>query len=138
MKNRRFSNAKVSLLVFATVVLVYAFISMTKNCFSSAMVYIVSEGLLTKFQTGNITAVFYLVYAALQIAGGLATGAAGIPDPELIIRPSGELRLSNFLPWQSAYSEFYFTDVLWPDFSREELLNAIAAYQGRNRRFGGV
>ena len=62
----------------------------------------------------------------------------GVPDPDLIIRPSGELRLSNFLPWQSAYSEFYFTDVLWPDFSKEELHRAIAAYQGRSRRFGGV
>lgn len=61
-----------------------------------------------------------------------------VPDPDLIIRPSGELRLSNFLPWQSAYSEFYFTDVLWPDFSKEELHRAIAAYQGRSRRFGGV
>lgn len=62
----------------------------------------------------------------------------GVPDPDLIIRPSGELRLSNFLPWQSAYSEFYFTDVLWPDFSKEELHRAIAAYQSRSRRFGGV
>ncbi len=62
----------------------------------------------------------------------------GVPDPDLVIRPSGELRLSNFLLWQSAYAEFYFTDVLWPDFSKEELLRAIAAYQGRNRRFGGV
>ena len=61
-----------------------------------------------------------------------------IPDPELIIRPSGEIRTSNFLLWQSAYSEYYFTDVLWPDFSPEELLKAIAAYQGRSRRFGGV
>lgn len=62
----------------------------------------------------------------------------GVPDPDLVIRPSGELRLSNFLLWQSAYSEFYFTDVLWPDFSKEELHRAIAAYQNRNRRFGGV
>lgn len=62
----------------------------------------------------------------------------GVPDPDLIIRPSGELRLSNFLLWQSAYAEFYFTDVLWPDFSKEELHRAIAAYQGRSRRFGGV
>ena len=61
-----------------------------------------------------------------------------VPDPDLVIRPSGELRLSNFLLWQSAYAEFYFTDVLWPDFSKEELLRAIEAYQGRNRRFGGV
>lgn len=62
----------------------------------------------------------------------------GVPDPDLIIRPSGELRLSNFLPWQAAYSEFYFTDVLWPDFGKEELHRAIAAYQSRSRRFGGV
>ena len=62
----------------------------------------------------------------------------GIPDPELIIRPSGELRLSNFLLWQCAYSEFYFTDVLWPDFDEAELDKAIAAYHARDRRFGGV
>ena len=62
----------------------------------------------------------------------------GIPDPELIIRPSGELRLSNFLLWQCAYSEFYFTDVLWPDFDEAELDKAIAAYRQRDRRFGGV
>lgn len=64
--------------------------------------------------------------------------SAGVPDPELIIRPSGEIRTSNFLLWQSAYSEYYFTDVLWPDFSPDELLKAIASYQGRSRRFGGV
>lgn len=64
--------------------------------------------------------------------------SAGVPDPELIIRPSGEIRTSNFLLWQSAYAEFYFTDVLWPDFSPDELLKAIASYQGRSRRFGGV
>ena len=62
----------------------------------------------------------------------------GVPDPDLVIRPSGELRLSNFQLWQSAYAEFYFTDVLWPDFSKEELHKAIAAFQGRSRRFGGV
>ena len=64
--------------------------------------------------------------------------SAGIPDPELIIRPSGELRLSNFLLWQCAYSEFYFCDTLWPDFTRAELDRAIVDYQGRDRRFGGV
>ena len=64
--------------------------------------------------------------------------SAGIPDPELIIRPSGELRLSNFLLWQCAYSEFYVTDTLWPDFDEAELDRAITAYQGRDRRFGGV
>lgn len=62
----------------------------------------------------------------------------GVPDPDLIIRPSGEIRTSNFLLWQSAYSEYYFTDVLWPDFSKEELLKAIASFQKRSRRFGGV
>ena len=62
----------------------------------------------------------------------------GVPDPELIIRPSGELRLSNFLLWQCAYSEFYFTDVLWPDFSEKELDRAVEAFNGRSRRFGGV
>lgn len=62
----------------------------------------------------------------------------GVPDPDLVIRPSGEERISNFLLWQSAYAEFYFTDVLWPDFSKDELHRAIAAYQARSRRFGGV
>lgn len=60
------------------------------------------------------------------------------PDPELIIRPSGEYRLSNFLIWQSAYSEFWFSNVLWPDFSPEDLEQAIDDYNNRNRRFGGV
>lgn len=64
--------------------------------------------------------------------------SAGIPDPELIIRPGGELRLSNFLLWQCAYSEFYFCDTLWPDFGEKDLDEAIAAYQQRDRRFGGV
>ena len=64
--------------------------------------------------------------------------SAGIPSPELLIRPGGEQRLSNFLLWQCAYTEFYSTDVLWPDFSKEDLHQAIAAYQGRDRRFGGV
>lgn len=63
---------------------------------------------------------------------------AGIPDPELVVRTSGELRVSNFLLWQIAYSEFYVTDILWPDFNRYEFLRALLAYQGRNRRFGGV
>ena len=64
--------------------------------------------------------------------------SAGIPDPELLIRPGGEQRLSNFLLWQCAYSEFYFTDVLWPDFTTEELDKAIAEYNRRDRRFGRV
>lgn len=64
--------------------------------------------------------------------------SAGVPDPELIIRPSGELRTSNFLPWQSAYSEYVFMDVLWPDFGPQDLDKAIEEYHRRNRRFGGV
>ena len=61
---------------------------------------------------------------------------AGQPDPDLIVRPSGELRLSNFLVWQSAYAEFFFDDVLWPDFTPADLDRAIAAYNQRDRRFG--
>ena len=64
--------------------------------------------------------------------------SAGVPDPELVIRPSGEMRTSNFLPWQSAYSELVFMDVLWPDFSNDDLDAAIAEFHRRNRRFGGV
>ena len=64
--------------------------------------------------------------------------SAGVPDPELIIRPSGELRTSNFLLWQSAYSEYVFMNVLWPDFGPEDLDKAIEEYHRRNRRFGGV
>ena len=96
-----------------------------------------------------------IVHAAKKFAEDCSSGAAspdgltedefesylyspGIPSPELLIRPGGEQRLSNFLLWQCAYSEFYFTDVLWPDFSKEELLKAIYAFQRRNRRFGGL
>jgi len=61
-----------------------------------------------------------------------------LPDPDLMIRTSGEQRLSNYLLWQLAYSEFYFTDVPWPDFSKEELVKAIEQYTKRDRRFGGV
>lgn len=63
---------------------------------------------------------------------------AGIPDPDLLIRTSGEHRISNFLLWQIAYAEFYFTDVLWPDFKAEDLYKAILEYQSRERRFGMV
>lgn len=93
--------------------------------------------------------------AARLIAADVATGAlaledvgedaisarlytAGMPDPDLLIRTSGELRLSNYLLWQLAYTEFYATPTLWPDFDRWEYLRAIAAFQGRSRRFGGV
>lgn len=64
--------------------------------------------------------------------------SSGIPDPDLIIRPSGEQRLSNFLLWQAAYAEFYYTDLCWPDFKKQDLLAAIATYQHRSRRFGGT
>jgi len=63
---------------------------------------------------------------------------AGVPDPDLLIRTSGEQRLSNFLMWQLAYTEFYFTDVAWPDFHKEDLIRAIEKYNGRDRRYGGV
>ncbi|MBM7590591.1 isoprenyl transferase [Brevibacillus fulvus] len=61
-----------------------------------------------------------------------------LPDPDLLIRTSGEIRISNFMLWQLAYTEFWFTDVLWPDFSKEDLYQAIAEYQGRARRYGAV
>lgn len=64
--------------------------------------------------------------------------SAGVPDPELVIRPSGELRTSNFLPWQTVYSEFVFMNVLWPDFGPKDLDEAIVQFNQRNRRFGGA
>ena len=91
-----------------------------------------------------------LVYAVNQIIQkGIPAGAvnemiisdnlftAGTPDPDLVIRTSGEQRTSNFLTWQSVYSEWYFTETLWPDFDKEELRKAILDYGSRNRRFGG-
>ena len=84
-------------------------------------------------------------YAAGQVTGELTDDmfsdymySAGIPDPDLIIRPGGEYRLSNFLLWQCAYSEFYYTDTLWPDFTPQELDKAIEEFNHRDRRFGGV
>jgi undecaprenyl diphosphate synthase len=88
------------------------------------------------------------MYAA-ELAGGSARTlseedfanylfSAGMPDPDLLIRTGGETRLSNFLLWQSAYSELYFTDVLWPDFDERALDHAIADYAGRARRYGGI
>ncbi|WP_010252260.1 isoprenyl transferase [Acetivibrio cellulolyticus] len=71
-----------------------------------------------------------------MITNRLYTG--DMPDPDLLIRPGGEKRISNFLIWQSAYTEFWYTDVLWPDFQKEHILEAIKEYQKRNRRFGGV
>jgi undecaprenyl diphosphate synthase len=63
---------------------------------------------------------------------------AGMPDPDIIIRPSGEQRLSNFLLWQCAYSEFWYSDVYWPDFDKKNLFRAIADFQNRDRRYGGI
>ena len=84
-------------------------------------------------------------YAAGRAEGGLTEErfgdylySAGMPDPDLLIRLGGEVRISNFLLWQCAYSEFYFTDVLWPDFTTDELERAIAEFQRRDRRYGGV
>jgi undecaprenyl diphosphate synthase len=62
----------------------------------------------------------------------------GVPDPDLLIRTSGELRISNFLLWQLSYAEFYVTDLYWPDFTEEEFHKALRDYAGRNRRFGGL
>ena len=72
-----------------------------------------------------------------MIGANLYTGERQIPDPDLVIRTSGEIRLSNFLMWQLAYSEMVFTDVLWPDFTPEQLEEAIETFQSRDRRFGG-
>ncbi|ANU22901.1 isoprenyl transferase [Planococcus donghaensis] len=70
------------------------------------------------------------------ITGGLMT--KGLPEPDLLIRTSGEVRLSNFMLWQLAYTEFWFTETLWPDFNEDSLLEAIQIYQNRNRRYGGL
>ena len=73
----------------------------------------------------------------LEEAFASCLDTAGIPDPDLIVRTSGELRLSNFLLWQAAYAEFYFTDVLWPDFDKQEFDKALASFSKRERRMGG-
>lgn len=103
----------------------------------------------------NYSAKWEIIEATKQIASKIASGALNvgdvtnelfeselatknIPDPELLIRTSGEHRISNFLLWQIAYSELYFTDVLWPDFTREHLFEAVYDYQNRERRFGLV
>ena len=86
------------------------------------------KGILSKEDIENLTEKDFNNY----------TYTAGIPDPDIIIRPSGEQRLSNFLLWQCAYSEFWYSDILWPDFTVEHLYKAIFDYQGRDRRFGKV
>ena len=72
-----------------------------------------------------------------MISSQLYTGMYDVPDPDVVIRTSGEERLSNFLLWQAAYSEFVFSDVLWPDFTQEEYEKCLEEFQGRDRRFGG-
>ena len=98
---------------------------------------------ITLFVAFNYGGRAEIVDAAARFAGGTEEDFAKLlyapemHDPELVIRTSGEQRLSNYLLWQSAYSELHFTDVLWPDFSREDLEAALAAYEARARRFGG-
>ncbi len=87
-------------------------------------------------RAANLCAEKGLPITAEALSGAMYS--AGVPDPDLIIRPSGEYRLSNFLLWQSAYAELYFTDTLWPDFTTADLDAAIADYQHRSRRYGGV
>jgi undecaprenyl diphosphate synthase len=91
------------------------------------------QGILSDFQKGKIKAE---EITSSRFSQYLWT--RGLPDPDLLIRTSGEYRISNFLLWQIAYTELYVTETLWPDFDREELLKAIAAYQSRERRFGMI
>ena len=83
----------------------------------------------TKYELDRIHEVTKKLFAAYLYT-------AELPDPDLLIRTSGEYRLSNFLLWQLAYTEFYFTDVLWPDFNKNDLFDAISSYQKRERRYG--
>ena len=78
--------------------------------------------------------IFQVLFLALIAIGYTACQ----PDPDIIVRPSGEYRLSNFMTWQSAYSEFWYSDILWPDFTEEDVNKILEDYQKRNRRFGGV
>jgi len=73
-----------------------------------------------------------------EAAVSAALYTAGMPDPDLLIRTAGEMRVSNFLLWQIAYSEIWVTETLWPDFRRRDLLEAVVAYQKRDRRYGGI
>lgn len=93
---------------------------------------IAQDVLDAKFNPGDITEEMVADYLQTSSLPNV------LRDPDLIIRTSGEIRLSNFMPWQSAYSELYFTDVLWPDFDEKGLREAIVEYNRRNRRFGGV
>ncbi len=92
---------------------------------------VVGDLMATAHETGSMPEITEELFASHLYT-------AGQPDPELLIRTSGELRISNFLLWQIAYSEIYVTDVLWPDFNRYEFLRALLNYQARDRRFGGL
>jgi undecaprenyl diphosphate synthase len=92
-----------------------------------------AQTLARQAATGEITP-----DAISEKAFGAALATAGIPDPDLLIRTSGEMRISNFLLWQLAYAEFVFLPVLWPDFERKDLEEAVRHFHSRNRRFGGV
>lgn len=91
------------------------------------------QTLAKQVEKGNLKAADI---TAEMISDNLYTG--GLPDPDLIIRPSGEYRLSNFLLWQSAYAEFWYSDILWPDFTEADFTEALREFEKRNRRFGGV
>ena len=108
--------------------LVIAFNYGGKNEIASAMRRIAKEVEAGRLRSDEITPDTVSAYL----------DTAGIPDPDLVIRTSGEKRLSNFLIWQSAYSELHFDDVFWPDFTPEHLRAAIAEFNGRQRRFGAV
>ncbi len=127
----------------------------TRDSFVSAIEKTHSNQGMTLVMAVNYGGRDEIVHAVSEIASEVASGkiapgdvdadliskhlyTADIPDPDLIIRTSGEFRISNFLLWQSAYSEFYVTDVLWPDFDKYELMRAVMSYQSRNRRFGRV
>lgn len=101
------------------------------NYGSRAEIAMAVQRLATKLQTGELTAI-----AEADVADALYTG--GYPDPDLVIRCGNEMRLSNFLLWQSAYAELYFSQKLWPDFSRRDLRQAVADFAQRGRRFGRV
>ncbi len=107
-------------------------VSLALNYGSRAEITSAVQAIAEKVQNGKLNA---CDIAEKDISAHLYTHF--LPDPDLIIRTSGEMRLSNFLMWQSAYSEFYFTDKLWPDFSEKDFDDAMEAYLHRNRRFGG-
>lgn len=132
-------------------------VSGSRDKLSTAVLEKIDKAIQTTAQNTGLTVILALNYGARQeithavnallVAGKKEISMEDIsaqlyqpsvPDPELIIRTSGEERLSNFLLWQAAYSEFYFTPVLWPDFNKQELQKALDAYAQRTRRFGGV